>query len=125
MAEIKLTSRNYHSRKMNAHFMSVSQFKSFSQCAHRAIAEIKGKYKREETTALLVGSFVDAYFSGELPFYQAEHPELFKRDGSLKAEYIHAQKVIERMRDHGADVRVVAGKAEADALVKELWPDEI
>lgn len=35
------------------------------------------------------------------------------------------QKVIERMRGHGADVRVVAGKAEADALVKELWPDEI
>ena len=32
------------------------------------------------------------------------------------------QKVINRMRSHGADVRVVAGKEEAEALVKELWP---
>lgn len=34
------------------------------------------------------------------------------------------EKIIGRMRSHGADVRVVAGKDEADALVKELWPDE-
>ena len=33
-------------------------------------------------------------------------------------------KVIERMRSHGADVRVVAGEAEADALVEELWPEK-
>ena len=32
--------------------------------------------------------------------------------------------VIDRMRSHGADVRVVAGRDEARALVKELWPDE-
>lgn len=32
------------------------------------------------------------------------------------------EKIIGRMRSHGADVRVVAGKDEADALVKELWP---
>ena len=33
------------------------------------------------------------------------------------------EKTIERMRRHGADVRVVAGRDEARALVKELWPD--
>lgn len=32
-------------------------------------------------------------------------------------------KVIERMRRHGVDVRVVAGREEAKALVKELWPE--
>lgn len=35
------------------------------------------------------------------------------------------EKVIERMRRHGADVRVVAGRDEAKALVKELWPDGV
>lgn len=35
------------------------------------------------------------------------------------------RKVIERLRKHGAVVRVVAGKDEAEALVKELWPDGV
>ena len=33
------------------------------------------------------------------------------------------EKMIGRMRRHGADVRVVAGRDEAKALVKELWPE--
>ena len=47
-------------------YMSVSQFKAFEKCQHLALAKVKGKYKREKTTALLVGSYVDAYFEGTL-----------------------------------------------------------
>ena len=53
---MKLTQRNYFSKKASMEFMSVSQFKAFEKCPASALAEIKGKYKREETTALLVGS---------------------------------------------------------------------
>lgn len=95
---MKLTQRNYFSKSMNLRFMSVSQFKAFESCPHRAIAEIKGKYKREESTALLVGSFVDAYFSGELDIFKAAHPDIFKKDGTLKADYIQAEQIIERIK---------------------------
>ena len=45
--------------------MSVSQFKSFGKCQAAALAELKGRYQREQTTALLVGSYVDSYFEGD------------------------------------------------------------
>jgi hypothetical protein len=50
-----LTQRNYFSKKASLEFMSVSQWKVFNKCPASALAEIKGKYKREKTTALLVG----------------------------------------------------------------------
>lgn len=95
---MQLTKRNYFSRRANLEFISVSQFKAFESCPHRAIAEIKGKYKREETTALLVGSFIDAYFSDELPEFKAAHPDIFKKDGTLKSEYVQAEQIIERIK---------------------------
>lgn len=94
---MKLTKRNYFSKKANQHFMSVSQFKSFSKCPNAALAEINGKYKREETTALLVGSYVDAYFEGTLANFIKKHPSIFKKDGTLKADYIQAEAIIQRI----------------------------
>lgn len=95
---MKLTARNYFSPKMNKHYMSCSQFKAFSKCPAAALAEIKGKYKREQTTALLVGSYVDAYFEGTLDEFKKQNPDIFKRDGTLKAEYIQADAIIERIK---------------------------
>jgi hypothetical protein len=95
---MKLTHRNYFSKKANLEYMSVSQFKSFERCQATALAEIKGKYKREDSTALLVGSYVDAYFEGTLDKFTQQNPEIFKRDGTLKAEYIQADAIIKRMQ---------------------------
>ena len=94
---MKLTQRNYFSRKASMEFMSVSQFKAFQKCQHSALAEIKGKYKREKSTALLVGSYVDSYFEGKLPKFIRENPEIFKKNGTLKAEYEQAEAIIQRI----------------------------
>jgi hypothetical protein len=61
------------------------------------MAEIRGEYKQPMTTALLVGSYVDAYFEGTLDKFKEEHPEIFKKDGTLKADYIQAEQIIERI----------------------------
>ena len=74
---MKLTKRNYFSKKANLEFMSVSQFKRFSECQAAALAEIKGEYEQEKTTALLVGSYIDAYFEGTLDQFKEENPEVF------------------------------------------------
>lgn len=94
---MKLTQHNYYSRKANQEYMSVSQFKTFEDCPHRAIAEINGKYEREKTTSMLVGSYVDAYFEGTLENFMKANPEIFKKDGTLKADYIQAEAIIERV----------------------------
>lgn len=94
---MKLTQKNYFSRSASLEYMSVSQFKAFEKCQAAALAEIKGKYKREKTTALLVGSYVDAYFEGTLGNFILHHPDIFKKDGTLKADYLQAEIIIQRI----------------------------
>lgn len=77
--------------------MSASQFKSFQRCEAAALAEIEGRYIRPKTTSMLVGGYVDAHFSGEMEQFQTQNPELFKRDGTLKSEFVHAEDIIVRM----------------------------
>lgn len=97
MARLKLTAENYYSPEANWQYMSASQFKAFKRCEAAALAELKGEWGSKDTTALRVGSYVDAYFSGELEQYKAEHPEMFKRDGGLRAEYVQAHTAAERL----------------------------
>lgn len=74
---MKLTNDNYFSPEANREYFSVSQYKTFLDCPARAMAEIRGEYKEPMTTALLVGSYVDAYFEGTLDKFREEHPEIF------------------------------------------------
>ena len=94
-------------------YMSVSQFKAFEKCPASALAEIKGKYKREETTALLVGSYVDAYFEGTLANFKKKHPEIFKKGGVLKADYVQADKIIQRILKDKLFVKYLSGEKQA------------
>lgn len=87
MALPVVTPENYYSPEMNMAYMGSTQFKAFERCEAAALAELKGEYRPPSSVALLVGGYIDAWFSGELPLYQAQHPEIFKRDGTLKAEY--------------------------------------
>lgn len=92
-----LTAENYFSREANQSYMSVSQFKAFSKCPAAAMAELNGEYVREETTSLLVGAYVDSYFEGTLKSFAEQHPEIFKRDGTLKADFAQAEAIIKRI----------------------------
>lgn len=66
-----LNNENYFSVENNLRYMSVSQFKAFENCPATAYAEVTGNYEREKTTALLVGSYVDAHFEGSLDVFKA------------------------------------------------------
>lgn len=107
---MKLTQRNYFSKKATLEYMSVSQFKAFEKCQASALAEIKGKNEREETTALLVGSYVDAYFDGTLANFIKKHPEIFKKDGTLKADYVQAEAIIQRILKDRLFMNYLSGK---------------
>ena len=105
-----VTAENYFSPEIQMAYMGASQFKAFDRCEAAALAELLGDYTPPSSTALLVGSYVDAYFSGSLPLYQAQHPELFKRDGNLKAEYVHAQDIIARMESDELYTLLMSGQ---------------
>lgn len=93
---MRLSKKNYHSREMNMKYMSASQFKAFSKCEAAAMAELQGEYVRPDTESLLVGSYVDAHFEKKMSSFLEGHPEMFKKDGSLKAAYLHANDIIDR-----------------------------
>ena len=104
-----LTNENYFSLDHQQKYMGVSQFKSFEKCQASALAEVTGNFEREKTTALLVGSYVDAHFEGSLDVFKAHNPQLFKRDGSLKAEYIKAEQIINRVEEDKLFMQFMSG----------------
>lgn len=103
---MELTADNYYSDVANYEYMSVSQFKDFVGtygrvgCEAQAMAKIRGEYEQPNRTALLEGSYVDSFYEGTLDKFKEEHPECFKRDGTLRSEYMRAERAIERsLRD--------------------------
>lgn len=105
-----VTKENYFSKEIQMAYMSASQFKDFSQCEAAALARLRGESPEPETTALLVGSYVDAVFSREIDAFRESHPGLFKRDGTLKADFLRAEEIVERMQGDDLYLLLMSGK---------------
>lgn len=98
MRTMILTSFNYFSPEANKAYWSVSQFKAFDKCEAAGLAEVEGKYEREETDALLIGSYVDAHFSGEMDdFRERDGHKMFKKNGEIYAKFSAADELIARV----------------------------
>lgn len=113
---MQLTDENYYSQEANREYMSVSQFKDFAgtygklPCEFTALEKLEERWEEEETTALLVGSYVDSHFEGTLDKFKAEHPSLFKKDGGLKADYVKANEIIARIERDKYFMRYMSGQ---------------
>lgn len=95
---MKLTSGNYFSPEANKEYWSASLFKAFDKCEAYGLAQVEGRYEREETDALLIGSYVDAYFADELDDFFKEHGDkMYKKNGELLAKYSQANELIDRI----------------------------
>lgn len=95
---MKLTPENYYTKPADEQYYSASQVKSLKSCPERTIAELDGNYIREMSTALMVGQYVDEALTGDLDAWKREHPEILKRDGTLKADYVLADMMVERAK---------------------------
>lgn len=118
MSRLKLTDKNYHSAEANWQYMSASQYKSFSRCEAMAMAELRGEWNRKESIALLVGSYVDAYFSGELELFCKEHPDIFTAKGDLKADFVKAINAISRLEKDELAKMLLSGRHQVIKTVK-------
>ena len=106
-----LTNDNYFSEEAMKTFMSASQFKAFRQCEAAAVAEIRGELIKPTTDALLTGSYVDAYFSGEMEEFITDHPDIYNaRTGDLKAKYKTAEACIARAESDPFFMNYISGQ---------------
>jgi hypothetical protein len=65
-------------------------------CECKALAIAKGEYAMPKSSALMIGSYVDAYFDGTLDKFKIKNPEIFTQKGELRADYKQAEVMIAR-----------------------------
>lgn len=98
-----LTAENYYSQEADQEYLSVSQYKEFigtygrQGCEAAALAKLRGEWTPKKTVAMMVGSYVDAYFEGTIESFREENPEIFTKKGELKSEFKKAEDIIRRI----------------------------
>lgn len=111
-----LTAENYFSKEADREYLSVSQYKNYigtigrPACEAEAMAKLNGEWEMKKTTELMVGSYVDAHFEGTLNLFQAQNPEIFTKQGSLKAEYRKAEEIINRIERDNLFMKYMSGE---------------
>lgn len=95
---MQLTPENYYSPEANEAYMSASFVKGMRRCEAATMAEMRGEWKRPDSTALLQGQFVDECLTGDFGSWVLKHPEISKRDGNLKAEFMKCQEMVSRAK---------------------------
>lgn len=118
-----LSNENYYSMEANKAYMSVSQYKQFRVCEAAAMAQISGKWETPKTTALLVGSYIDSWFEGTLSEFCENHPEIYKKNGSLKADFEQAEQIIAFVQKDPMFMRYMGGKKQV-ILTRNLFGTE-
>lgn len=93
---VELTNENYHSVEARKEYMGYSQFKNFLDCEYYGLKMVNGEIEEKSSPALLFGSYVDNYFSKEIPMEEfiTKHPELFTNKGVLRSDFKNIEKVI-------------------------------
>lgn len=95
---MQLNEGNYYSQESDIEYFSASQIKSFKKCEAATMARLNGLCSPLSGIALSVGQYVDEALTGDLEGWKRNHPEILKRDGTLKAEFAQAAEMVERAR---------------------------
>lgn len=107
---MELNESNYYSMESDKFFFSASQYKNFMKCEASAIAKIRREYQEPMTRAMLVGSFVDAFFDGSLERFKQDHDEVFTRKNELRAEFKKANGIIEKAKSDSLFMKFMSGR---------------
>lgn len=87
-------------------FMSFTRFSRFMTCEAAAASN----YRTKPTNAMLVSSYVDAYFSKELEEFKSKHPDIFTKTGTLKNDFIKAEEIIKRVESDPVMMYYMSGE---------------
>lgn len=110
---MEITKDNYFSLEADREYFSVSQFKAFRECEAKTMAKLNGEWSDGDNDAFILGSYVHLWSEGgNLGEYRAEHPQMFKKDGSLLKKYEVADKMIETLANDPLIEKVREGQKE-------------
>lgn len=115
LQKLLLNQNNYYSQEANLEYMSVSQFKSFTECEARTLAELKGEYSRPHSNALTVGSYVHAAFESDdifNQFVEENKPVIINTRGNKYADFIQADRMIETIKNDRFSMFALEGEKE-------------
>ena len=87
-------------------FLSFTRFSKFMSCEAAAAVN----YRPAPTTAMLVGSYVDAYFSKELEEFKKNNPDILTKSGTLKADFLKADEIIKRVESDPVMMYYMSGE---------------
>lgn len=104
-----LTEDNYFSPEASMKYFGHTQFCDFLKCEAKALAIAKGEYEQPMTDSLLIGQYVDSYFTGDSNSFISHHPEMLKKDGTLKAVYVGAERAIKRAERDEMFMKYISG----------------
>lgn len=107
---MELTDKNYYSLEADMEYFSVSQLKSFMRCPAATMAKLHGEYVPEITKPMLIGSYIDRFFEGTLDGFKKEYPEIFTKQGTLRAEFKKAEEIIETVQNYPLFMRFMSGE---------------
>ena len=120
---MQLNDDNYYSRDANRKYMSYSQYREFLSCEARAMAKLEG-WEEKPTLARMVGQYVHAGAEGMLEQFQQRHPEMYKRNGDLKSDFVLAEEMLAAVRNDPLMMRALDGEHEVICVTEwegVLW----
>ncbi|MGX1433889.1 PDDEXK-like uncharacterized protein DUF3799 [Cytobacillus horneckiae] len=113
--KLALTSSNYHSKKANKEYMSVSQFKGFIECEAKEMAKLTGAYIEPQSNAMLVGSYLHAAFEGDevfRTFEEENNKAIYKSRGGKYSDFEMADSMIETLKSDPFAMFAIEGEKE-------------
>jgi hypothetical protein len=112
MELLKLTDDNYFSKEAHKQYVSVSQFKAFLDCEAAAFAELNGIWEKPQKDVFLVGNYGHSHFENSLDKFKIQHPEIFTKQGTLRAEYKQADEMINALETDEIFKSIFVGESE-------------
>lgn len=101
---MKLNANNYYSLEANLEYMSSTQLKSLvgslgrPACEEHALKLLKGEIIDEPSQSMIIGSYIDAYFSEEFEIFEERHKEdIYTKKGTKYAVFQKADNMIQRI----------------------------
>lgn len=113
---LELTKETYHSIEAQIEYLSASRYLDFAgclgkvPCEARAMAQMHYDWIEEPSAAMLMSSYVDAHFSGHLETFKVQNPSIFTNKKELKAQYLHAEKIIQRIESDEYFMKCLSGQ---------------
>lgn len=107
---MELNEENYFSNEARKFYTGSSEIKDFLECEACALAKLNGEFEEEKSKGMMVSSYIDEYFSGTLEKFKAENPDIFTRQGELKADYKIADEVISQIENDEMFMKYLSGE---------------